>query len=127
MANISGKNGKVYKTNSASVILGIKEWSVTWNIDQFDTTEFAATGPTNHDYTMGLTDWSGSFSGNHTGAVPQHSLNPSDTEFVLQLYVNDTIYYSGSAKITGLTPAVNVTGEATLAYNFIGTSALSPN
>ena len=125
MANISGKAGTVRK--ASSIVAGIKEWNVTWNIDQHDTTEFADTAPTNHDYTMGLTDWSGTFSGNHTGAVPQYSLNPSDTEIVLNLYVNDTIYYSGSAKITGNSPTTNVTGEATLAYNFIGTSALTPN
>ena len=127
MANISGKGGNVTKQVSGvdTIITGIREWSITLNADQIDTTEFAVTAPTNHDYLIALKDWSATISGNHTSVVPQLTVGTEyNFEFVVVPTAGSEVSYYGTAAVQSTAPAGSVTGEATINYTLTGVSKL---
>ena len=127
MANISGKGGNVTKQVSGvdTIITGIREWSITLNTDQIDTTEFAVTAPTNHDYLIALKDWSATISGNHTSVVPQLTVGTEyNFEFVVVPTAGSEVSYYGTAAVQSTAPAGSVTGEATINYTLTGVSKL---
>jgi len=72
---------------------------------------------------LGLYGWSATVTGNHTdGAAP---VSPG-TSYTLNLEVDGTDKYSGTAFVTGKGVSVDVGGEATTTWTFLGNGALNP-
>ena len=120
MANISGTGGCVKE--DTTVITGIKEWNLTYEVDTFDSTEFADTAPTHKSKITGLKSATGTFSGNHTDASTGTTGHLTlGTTYTLNLEVDGTDKYSMSAIIKSFNPSVVVDGEALISCNFEST------
>lgn len=128
MANISGSGGSV--KISETVVIGIDEWSMDYNIDTFDITEFADTAPTHKSTVVGLKQATGSFSGGittgATGILGDSGLTLGGTvDLWLETDGNDK-YDLPTAIITGYSTSVTVDGEARVTCSFISTSTVTP-
>jgi predicted secreted protein len=118
---ITGENGGVSVDGGSSTLADLDSWTINENADTLETTDFDSSGE--REYLAGLTDWDGSFSGrwepSQAGAVTVGST------VTLQLDLNTTYNYSGSAIITGKSVDTNVDGTVDVSYDFQGTATLS--
>ena len=116
MAHISGKAGQV---DTGSAVSGIKSWTLDYNVDILETTDFADAGV--KTFIAGSSGWSGTFEGYKDG-VPQ-TIGASIT---LKLYeVSAGAYWTGAAFITGVSANTATDGIASYSYTFQGTSTLT--
>jgi predicted secreted protein len=116
MAHISGKSGQV---DTGSAVSGIKSWTLDYNADTLETTDFADAGV--KTYIVGGSGWSGSFEGYKDG-VPQ-TVGGSVT---LKLYeVAAGAFWTGTALITGCSAGAAIDGVVSYSYTFQGTGALT--
>ena len=117
MANISGAGGCV--KNDSTVIVGVREWSMNYTIDTFDSTSFAETAPTHKSIITGLKSATGSFTGNITdGATGIPGALAVGTSYTLNLETDGTDKYSMTAYITSMDHTVTIDGEAMVTANF---------
>ena len=116
MAHLSGKAGYV---DTGSAVAGIKSWTVDYNSDALETTDFADSGV--KSYIIGASGWSGSFEGYKDGA-PQGLAGAAVT---LSLYEDATYLWTGSAYITGISASTSADGIVSYTYTFQGTGALT--
>jgi predicted secreted protein len=116
MAHVAGKNGYV---DTGSTVAGIKSWTIDYNSDALETTDFADAGV--KSYIIGGSGWSGTFEGYKDGA-PQELAGASIT---LSLYEDDTHLWTGSAFITGISASTSHDGIVSYSYTFQGTGALT--
>ena len=125
MASITGRGGCV--KNDTTVIVGLKEWSMDYVVDMFDTTEFADTAPTHKAKLSGLKAATGSFSGNMTdGSTGILGALTLGTSYTLNLETDGTDKYSMTAYITGISSNVVVDGEATVTASFESSGDVTP-
>ena len=125
MANITGKGGCV--KNDATVIVGIKEWSMDYAVDMFDVTEFADTAPTHKSSLSGLKKATGSFSGSVTdGATGILGSLTLGTAYDLVLETDGTDKYSLNAYVSNISTSVTVDGEATVTASFESNGDVTP-
>lgn len=122
MAHLSGTGGMVY---IAADKAGIKSWTLDYTVDMLETTDFADGAATNAAKTFlpGLSGWSGSFEGYKDGAPI--TLGFSATPVTLKLEEDSTLFWQGSAFITGIHANTSVDGIITYAYDFQGTGELT--
>lgn len=118
MAKSSGKNG--YVQAAASVVLGIKDWSIDYTIDPLETTDFSASGAAT--YLTGVSRFSGSFNGYKDG-VPQ-TLGVNSVSVMLTVTSASTSGWAGNAYITGIHNTNAFDGVAIVNYDFMGTGAI---
>ena len=116
MAHLSGKAGYV---DTGSAVSGIKSWTLDYNSDALETTDFADAGV--KSYIIGGSGWSGSFEGYKDGA-PQALAGAAVT---LSLYEDATYLWTGSAFITGISASTSADGIVSYSYQFTGTGALT--
>ena len=119
MAHLAGKSGYV---DTGTAVAGIKSWTLDYNSDALEATDFADAGV--KTYIIGCSGWSGSFEGYKEGA-PQTLAGAAVT---LKLYESATAYWSSAASgafITGVHPSVSADGVVSVSYDFQGTGALT--
>ena len=128
MGYITGKGGCVKIGGGTTVVVGIKEWSLDYNVDMFDVTDFEDAAPSHKKTMPGLKQATGSFSGNVTdGATGVLGAITLGSEIDLHLETDGTdLYDIPSAYVTGITTNVSVTGEATVTCNFISNGTVTP-
>jgi predicted secreted protein len=117
MAHTFGGNGYV---DTGSAVSGIKSWTLDYNSDALETTDFADAGV--KSYIIGGSGWSGTFEGYKDGA-PQTLAGSSVT---LSLYEDNTYLWTGTAFITGIHATTSADGIVSYSYDFTGTGALTP-
>ena len=126
MANITGSGGCVKYT--ATVIVGIKEWSMDYAVDMYDVTEFADAAPTHKSSLSGLKKATGSFSGNVTdGATGILGVLTLGTAYDLVLETDGTDKYSFNAYVSNISTSVTVDGEATVTASFESNGDVTPS
>jgi predicted secreted protein len=118
---ITGKDGGVSIDGGSSTLAELDNWSVSSNADTLETTDFDSNGK--REYLAGLTDWSGSFGG-RWDPTQAAAVTVGDT-VDLQLDLNATYSYSGSAIITGKSVDTNVDGTVDVSYDYQGTGTLT--
>ena len=118
MAAIAGISGAV--TVAAGEVNGIKNWSLDYNFDALDSTDFQSDGVA--EFIPGKSQWSGSFDGDKDGAPLTIG-----TEIALVLKESDTAnqQWNGQAIVTGISSSVASDGIVTYSYSFQGTAALT--
>jgi len=123
---ISGTLGSVvYVAGGTPVVDELTEWSLSIANDTVDTTSWGNTWKTVLPLIPGAT---GSFSGNHTHGSVQLALGTAlavGTFIGLMLYVNATQGYSGSAYLTGQSPATSISGKADTSFDFTMSGAVA--
>ena len=127
MAAIAGKDGKAQL--SSNDIANVVNWSLDVGIDMADIT---ALGDEWKENLPTLSEWSGSLEcsfdqADTNGQVALRTAALAKTQITVNLYVNATNYYSGSAYVSSLgveTPvddkvsmSVELTGDGALTYN----------
>jgi len=117
MSHVAGKNGYV---DTGSAVSGIKSWTLDYNSDALETTDFADAGV--KSYIIGGSGWSGTFEGFKDGA-PQTLAGSSVT---LKLYEDATYFWTGTAFITGISATTAHDGIVSYSYTYQGTGALTP-
>lgn len=118
---ITGQDGGVSVDGGSSTLADLDNWTINENADTLETTDFDSGGA--REYLAGLTDWDGSFGGRWEPSQAE-DVQVGDT-VDLQLDLNDTYSYSGSAIITGKSPDTNVDGTVDVSYDFQGTGTLT--
>ena len=116
MAHTAGTGGYV---DTGSAVSGIKSWTLDYNSDVLETTDFADAGV--KSYIIGGSGWSGSFEGYKDGA-PQALAGAAVT---LSLYEDATYLWTGSAFITGISASTSADGIVSYSYTFQGTGSLT--
>lgn len=121
---IAGKNGKL--CIGETKLIGIKNWSLSLNVDTIDTT---ALGDDWKTYILGLKEWTATSDGDYTLPVAEaSSLQQAYLEgtiVIAKFYVDATHYYTGNAVITSLSiddPVADVVG---ISISFTGCGALT--
>ena len=116
MSHVAGKNGYV---DTGSAVSGIKSWTLDYNSDALETTDFADAGV--KSYIIGGSGWSGTFEGYKDGA-PQALAGAAVT---LSLYEDATHLWTGSAFITGISASTSADGIVSYSYSYQGTGSLT--
>lgn len=126
MAAICGKDADI-KVGANTVGLG-KSWTLNMNLDVLDTTNFGSSGWREN---LGcLRGWSGTMEAlwdmsDAAQTALQDAVIGTVAKVYLQLYTNDTNYYSGSAYIANVNPGAAVEDLVTVSFDFTGDGALS--
>ena len=114
--HVSGKNGYV---DTGSAVAGIKSWTLDYNSDALETTDFADAGV--KSYIIGASGWSGSFSGYKDGAPLSigtiWGVELAESATTTQMWLGNII-------ITGINPSVSADGIVSYSYSFQGTGSL---
>lgn len=120
MSHLSGKAGFVSITGDATGVAGIKSWTIDYTADVLETTDFADAGV--KTFVVGGSGWSGTFEGLKDAAPIALGTGGSIS---LRLYENATLYWAGTAFITGISAAAANDGVVTYSYTFQGTAGLT--
>lgn len=125
MTAISGKDGKV--VSGANTVAEIKEWKCDVSANVMDVSKF---GDQWNVKIIGLKDWSGTFMGrwdmtDTNGQLAFQNAILGGTSVALQLNVNATHFYSGTALLSKLSLDVAVESTADGAWTFEGTGAIA--
>jgi len=125
MAAIAGKDGSVKV--GANTVAETTNWTLNINADLLDTT---AHGDDWRERIEGLKDWSATVeaSWDMTDTTGQKALQDAilgGTTVTLNLYVNSSNYYSGTAYISRITVGTPVADRVTVTFEATGTGALS--
>ncbi len=119
MAKVIGNAGAVLAT---STVAGIRQWEITYEQDEKDTTDFGANGVAS--YIMGISRWSGSFRGFKDGAP----LSLSGATAITATFKESATtgqQYSGSIFIKSMHPVVEAGEVVSIEYGFVGTGTLT--
>jgi len=120
MAHYSGKAGSV---SDGAVISGIKSWTLDYTVGVVDTTDFSASGV--RSVLPSVSQWSGSFEGYKDGTARALGVTSAVTLTLKETQTSNQDW-EGSAFITGVHPSVAYDGTVNYAYDFEGTSTLTP-
>lgn len=127
---IAGKKGKLsIKSGEDNIkVVGIKSWSLSLNLDTYETTELGSEWKA---YISGLKEWTASGEGNFevsTDEQGQKALQDSylnGTPVDLALYVDDTHYYGGNVIVNSLSIEDPVDNIVSFSCEFTGNGELS--
>lgn len=123
---LAGKGGSV--KIGTNVVAEIKSWSLDIGADNLDKT---ALGDAWKSFIQGLKEWSATAEGNwviNTDTNGQKAIQDAylaGNTVTLNLYVNATNYYSGTALISGISVETGVEDLVTVSFEFQGSGALS--
>lgn len=124
---IAGRKGKV-EIGENKLISEIKNWSLDIGSETIETSCF---GVEWKQFIAGIMEWSASAEGmfnvqNDTdGQAALQTAFLNGETVTLKLYVNSTVYYTGTAIITSLSIEDDVTDAVTISFEFQGTGALA--
>lgn len=126
---IAGKNGKITIGEPGSErVVGIKSWSLELSLDTLEST---ALGDDWKNYIAGLKEWSASSDGDYnvksdtTGQKALQDAYLSGQTVVVNLYVDDTNYYTGTAYINSLSIEDPVDDVVSISIEFTGTGGIT--
>ena len=127
---IAGKKGKVAIGEGDAVVKveSIKSWSLEMSADQLDTTYL---GDEWKSSMAGLKEWSASAEGDFdiitdvSGQKALQDAHLAGTSVQVQLFVNETNFYSGTAQIASLSVEDGVEDKVTFSCEFTGNGPLS--
>ena len=114
---VAGKAGQV---DAAAEVVGVKSWTIDYEVDALETTAFDSVGV--RAYIPGCSGWKGAFEGYKTGAPLTIG---SELALALKESQTATQKFTGQAIITGLHAVGSHVGLITYAYDFQGTAALT--
>lgn len=120
MARISGKAGEVEFDSGA--VLGITKWDSDFKADTTETSGMDSGGA--KEFISGLTECSGTLSGNWDGGGEPPVVGQSAT-LLLKATAAGGVTVTGTAIITGLKPTVEVKGVVTFDCQWQGSAAIS--
>jgi hypothetical protein len=108
-------------SSTASVVSGIKSWTIKFAQGATEVTNFSDLGAKR--YILGETGWSGSFAGAKTGTP----INPTLGLYtgIFQESASSTQKWVGSIIITDVSPKVDVKGVVEYSYSFQGSGPLA--
>ncbi|SCY25175.1 phage tail tube protein [Alkaliphilus peptidifermentans] len=124
---IAGRKGKV-EIGDNTLVSEIKNWSLDIGSETIDTSCF---GVEWKQYIAGIMEWTASAEGMFNVQNDTDGQKALQTAFLngetvlLKLYVNATVYYSGTAIITSLSIEDDVSDAVTISFEFQGTGELS--
>ena len=126
MAELSGYGGG-FSWDSTAIwqdANNIHAWSLDINCDGLDKTDMTDSG--NRTFIRGLKGWTATVEG-FVDATSDINLTLIGTAATINLTVDssNTLYYTGSAFLTGYSPAVPVDGAETYSLTFQGSGALT--
>lgn len=125
---VAGKNGKVCIGDSPKKIVGIKNWSLELSLETLETT---ALGDDWKNYITGLKEWTASSEGDYEVPVDANGQAALQEAFLtgetvtVQLFVDTTNYYTGTAYINSLSIEDPVDDVVTISIEMTGNGALS--
>ena len=119
MAHASGKAGEV---DIGGTIAGVKGWSLDYNVDMLETTDFGFSGE--KENIPGLTGWSGSFEMYKDGAPPSLTVGAAVTATFKETQTANQLW-TGDGFITKISTKVDVDGIVSYSIDFQGTSTLT--
>jgi predicted secreted protein len=128
MAVLAGKSGSAKV--GANTVASISNWSLDPTMNTAETT---ALGDSAKTHIATIYEWSGNLEGMlrvHDDTNGQTALQTAflaGTPVTLNLYVDSTHYYSGSAIIKSMPVKVSVEDKVTISFAFQGSGALSYN
>ncbi len=129
MAEISGKEAKVlYSTGPVN---NLDSWDITANTNMLDVTTFSTGTAQWRDFTNGLSDWSGTVSGNFdiasTAASDMRTNTLTPSTALIELYLDKVSGESlrGSCFLSSMGHTVAIDGKAEVTYSIQGTGALT--
>lgn len=123
MGALAGYSGKVnWGTVVSDVGYDLNAWKLDYTAEALDTTDFSTSGW--RAFIAGLKAWSGSVEA-FCDDTKQLTIADVGSSATIQLYNNDSHYYSGTAICTGVHPSVSVDGVQTQTLDFQGTGALT--
>lgn len=125
MAALSGYNGKVMVGTAEAA--EISEWNLEVEAEMLDVTKF---GESWKAQIPGLKSWKGTFLGrwdmtDTDGQLVLQNAMLGGTSVTLNLYVDGTHYYSGTAYINKISPKAAVSATSDIEFSFEGISPLS--
>ena len=125
MAQITGIDG--YVTYTATVILGVTEWSMDYSADIFEITEFANSAPTHKSKLSGLKSATITLTGAITDAATgiQGAITVGSS-YDLTLYTETTHKWSCAAICTSVSPSVPIGGLTAITANFESNGDVTP-
>lgn len=126
MAATAGKDGGVQI--GTNVITLVDSWSLNPSVELIDITAY---GSTWRSRTSSLRDWSGSFnmtldrSDGQQASILDQCEDGTLADIALRFYTSTSTYWSGNARISGVTINSNVADKVSVSVNFSGNGALS--
>lgn len=119
----AGVGGKVMV--ASNVAANIDTWTVTPKGAEKDTTPFGAANSWQQT-TKTIKSWTCKWDGQLDPSDPAQLalLNGLNDTFVIKMYVDDTYYWTGTARYTGGPSAAKATDVVTVSYNFTGVGSL---
>lgn len=120
MAVLKGYAGNIKV--GTNTIGEISEWSLDVNADIVDTSAF---GDEWKKKTATQKDWSGSCNGRLDPSDAGQNALTIGSDVTLELYVNDSNYYSGNAVVESISYGAAVADVITVTFNFTGNGLLS--
>ena len=127
VADLAAYNFFVKDVRALGFVDGIKSWTLDYNLEDHDTTDFADGQATNSGRTRipGLSEWSGTFKGFKDG-VPLGLGFGSTVILALSESQTSGQAWMGDALITNISPTTAVDDVVTITYSFKGTGQLTP-
>lgn len=129
MAEISGKVAKV--EYAAGKVDSLDEWNMTINSDMLDVTTFTTGTVQWREFITGLSDWSGTVSGNFDAAstgltnLRTNTLTPTTGQLILYMDKAGGENFRGSTIISTMNVSAPIEGKVEIDFSFQGTGALS--
>lgn len=124
MGAIAGYNGAV--KIGATAVGNMGDWSLDIKVANLDTSQF---GDQWKEFIAGIKEWSGKFAGrfdeSDAGQSAAQSAMLGGTTVTLELDVDGTHHYSGTAFIQQLSPKASASATVDVEYTFQGTGALT--
>ena len=119
MATASGVTGTL--TFVGGYVTNVKAWTLDYNAEILETTDFTATGP--RTYLGGLTDWSGSYTCNYDATTIAVIPGAAAGSLVLTALTAQT--FTGDAILESFSLSTSVDGLPEYTGNFRGTGPLA--
>ena len=119
MAEIAGKSGSITYTGLTA---GVKSWTLNYEAEMLEATDFADGASSVRSYIPGLKGWTATVEANVDDSVVPLDVAGSAT---LTLTVTSGTAYTGVAFVTVANPTVAVDGISTVTYEFQGTAGLT--
>lgn len=129
MAEIAGKVAKVMY--GGGDVVSLDDWNVTVNSDMLDVTTFSTGTVQWRDFITGLSDWSGTVSGNFDAAstgltdLRTNTLSPTTAQLILYMDKSGGENFRGSSLISTMNVQAPIDGKVEIDFSFQGTGALS--
>jgi len=121
MARLAGYGGGV---SAPGAIAGVRDWSIDYSAAAIDSSGFDGGQP--KDFTIGQTEWSGSFNGFKVDGTAPLAIGTILVCKFEEETATATQHWTGSVFITNVSAGVAVDGLVSYNYTFQGNGILTP-